>query len=576
MSPPSSAAKPPGAAPAADSSWWKFTWEAQSHASILRLLLFKENTKPSAQCRDLKLSFLPQKSLLTVSFSEGEGQIETSVEVPVPRVLIDPESPLHFRVFDDHVEVKLVLLLPVDHPLVSNFDSILNVEENSDEFRRLSVNSDLKKLSCMEEVHFYCRNCSSELTKGLRRFKEMPSVNWSDVADNWFGNCCCSFGGISEKLVAEYAKSYTCVSGVCLLNSTSVVLCTDDILGCKFPDVQSRQNFEPDLNPPSHKCTNSVSPNQVCTEVPAECCENHSDELPGIQRTTKKVIFPKDKLAANEENETSTKNLVDDDSLSSTFSALQIEEKKGLMNEETQNCHIGCCTSYISENSSKVQMNEENVELLKNQKMFLDGYLGNGFMVRSSELSKDIHWINYLCPQCSCFLGAYPCFDDNVPLDDGIRLFKCYISTCLPSTGSSDVFGNYSLERMFASQLLENAEDELSFRTIVRDMQTKLPVLQIVLLNPNSWGCAGSLNPAEPADKLVMCPVIRVLFSAAGHGMEFDPMTLDEWMRKNQADEIYMFSSQILELIRVLELANCLSPPSCRSLQELLLSSLTR
>lgn len=28
--------------------------------------------------------------------------------------------------------------------------------------------SDLKKLSCMEEVHFYCKSCSSKLTKGLR------------------------------------------------------------------------------------------------------------------------------------------------------------------------------------------------------------------------------------------------------------------------------------------------------------------------------------------------------------------------------------------------------------------------
>ncbi|XP_057786768.1 uncharacterized protein LOC131004162 [Salvia miltiorrhiza] len=572
MLPPSSAAKPPGAAAAADSSCWQFAWEAQSHASILRLLLFKANTKPSALCRDLKLSFHPQKALLTVSFWESEGQIETSVSVPVPRVLVDPESPLNSRVFDDHIEVKLVLLLPVDHPLVSNFDSILNVDDNSDKLLPLSVDSDLKKLSCMEEVHFYCRNCSSKLTKGLRCFKEMPSVNWREVADNWFGNCCCSFGGVSEKLVAEYAKSYTCVPGVCLLNSTSVALCTNDILGWKFHDMQSRQNIEPDVNPQSRYSSDTVSPNEVCKKVPADCCRNHSGGLLDIQ-STKEIVFREDKPSADEENET-LKNVVDSDSLSSTFAALQIEENKGLMNEETQNCHINCCTSNISETSSKVQMNEENVELLENQKLFLDGYLGNGFMVRSSELSKDFCWFNYLCPHCSCLLGAYPCFDDNVPLDGGIRLFKCYISTCVSSTGSSDAFASYSLERMFASQLLENAEDELSFRTIVRDIETKLPLLQIVILNPNSWECAGSLRSAEPVDKLVLHPVSRVLFSASGHGI--DSMTLDEWMRKNQADEIYMFSSQISELTQVLELANCLTPPSCRSLQGLLLSSLRR
>ncbi|KAL1074155.1 hypothetical protein V6Z11_D11G270200 [Gossypium hirsutum] len=34
-----------------------------------------------------------------------------------------------------------------------------------------------------------------------RNFVEMPSSDWREVADNWFGGCCCSFGGISEKLV---------------------------------------------------------------------------------------------------------------------------------------------------------------------------------------------------------------------------------------------------------------------------------------------------------------------------------------------------------------------------------------
>lgn len=141
MSQQSSADKTPAAAAAKDRGWWRFTWEAQSHTPILRLLLFNPSIKPSAQCRDLKLSLVPEKSLLTVSFLEAEGQIETSVRVLVPRVLIDPESPTRFRLFDDHIEVKLVLLLPVDHPLVSDFDSILDNEENGDVLRPFSVDS---------------------------------------------------------------------------------------------------------------------------------------------------------------------------------------------------------------------------------------------------------------------------------------------------------------------------------------------------------------------------------------------------------------------------------------------------
>lgn len=49
----------------------------------------------------------------------------------MPRVLLDDESPVSFKALDDHIEVKLVLLLPVDHSIVLNFDSILSLSELS-------------------------------------------------------------------------------------------------------------------------------------------------------------------------------------------------------------------------------------------------------------------------------------------------------------------------------------------------------------------------------------------------------------------------------------------------------------
>lgn len=261
----------------------------------------------------------------------------------------------------------------------------------------------------------------------------MPSINWTDVADNWFGNCCCSFGGVTEKLVADYAKSYTCAPGVCLLNTSSVLLCKSDILGCEFPDVQPMKNSEPDLSSFSGNCSSTISPNEVCTQVLSGCCGNYSD---GVDRTIK-LPYSEDNKVANAEHKNS-KKLVGDDSLSCTFSALSIEENNV---DKRQICDTGCCAPDVLESSSKVQMHEGYIELLENQKVFLDGYLGNGFMVRSSGLSKDIQWIRFSCPECSCLVGAYPCFDDNVPLDGGVRLFKCNISTCLPSSGSDDAFG---------------------------------------------------------------------------------------------------------------------------------------
>ena len=43
--------------------------------------------------------------------------------------MLDPESPLSFTAFDDHIQVKLVLLLLVDHPIISSFDFVLNFSQ---------------------------------------------------------------------------------------------------------------------------------------------------------------------------------------------------------------------------------------------------------------------------------------------------------------------------------------------------------------------------------------------------------------------------------------------------------------
>ena len=37
---------------------------------------------------------------------------------------------MSFSALEDHIVVKLVLLLPVDHPIVSSFDSILNLSDD--------------------------------------------------------------------------------------------------------------------------------------------------------------------------------------------------------------------------------------------------------------------------------------------------------------------------------------------------------------------------------------------------------------------------------------------------------------
>ena len=112
---------------------WQYTWEAQSHTPTLRLLLFTTDgsVNPSLQCHNLSVNLNSSRSLLVVTWSDpdaGDGA-SLKLRVPVPRVLVDGESPVSLRALTDHVEVKLRLLLPVDHPILSGFDSVLNLSD---------------------------------------------------------------------------------------------------------------------------------------------------------------------------------------------------------------------------------------------------------------------------------------------------------------------------------------------------------------------------------------------------------------------------------------------------------------
>jgi hypothetical protein len=79
------------------------------------------------------------------------------------------------------------------------------------------------------------------------------------------------------------------------------------------------------------------------------------------------------------------------------------------------------------------------------------------------------------------------------------------------------VTSKYTVEKMFANRLMECANDESTFRFVVRDLTTKSPVLQIILLNPDTWSCSGNCSRAEDIDpedsNLQLRPVIKVLFS---------------------------------------------------------------
>ncbi|KAL1210077.1 hypothetical protein V5N11_010656 [Cardamine amara subsp. amara] len=497
---------------------WRYTWEAQSHSPNLRLFLFDSKTNPKINCKSLNVSIILEKSQLLVTWINDEDKEEeatskreeiVSLHVPFPKVLLDAESPVNFKALDDHIEVRLVLLLPVDHPLVSD---LIGNRENSEP---LVMDYDVKTLSLMGGVHIYCRNCSVRLTKKeLFDFSEMPSVNWRESADNWFGTCCCSFGGISEKMVVKYTNSYTCSSGLCLLSATTVLLSKDDLVDCILLDKVGIDN-----------------------QFESSC------DLDGVERG----------------------------SISREGNGKSHESVCGQVNDSTLPCidkassMHGCCVHDSHDSNESFQLEQK---LTLDKKFLLDGFLEDIFMAKASNVSKNVEWIEFACPECSSPLGAYPsgCGNNAKPIDGGVRLFKCYVSTSLVTGDkSSDVFRKYTLERMFTNQLVECAKEELSFHVLVKDLTTKSPLFHIGILNPNTWSSTGLCSSQDDSGStLELSPIVKVLFSDCSSSV------------KNVDEEVFILKGQGDELVNSLKNASKCLPSSCSYLQGSLISSLHR
>ncbi|KAM7265537.1 hypothetical protein ACFE04_003220 [Oxalis oulophora] len=511
---------------------WRFTWETQTLSPNLRLFLFNPSTIPSIHCRNLHVS-LQNPHLLIITWIEQNDAVPVSINVPIPRVLFDVDAPISFKALDDHIEIKLVLLLPVDHPVVVSM-----LYEDEDDFgcsKTLVMDYDTECLSAMNGVDFYCRSCSNRLNSSpIRDFVEMPSENWQEAADNWFGGCCTSFNGASEKLVAKFANAYNCVKGTCYLTSTTVTIHKEDFVGCDF----LAQNGSGD----------SESETSVYSE------SNY-----------KKIVSENGKM------QVVTANSEDHRNVESAPSCCAHGVESAGNSFEMLRIHEDCETS---------SLNRKYVELAANQKSFLNGYLGNIFMVKPCNRSKSIQWIEFSCPQCSALLGAYPHSSGHALVDDGVRLFKYSVSVHSPVGRSSEMFRKYSLEKMFANRLVENAKEELSFRTVVRDLTTKSPLLQVILLNPNSWCSTGYCLDAEKAigsiSKLELDPVVKILFFDYSNGVKSQARILEDFVTKNKADEVFMLRRQIEELIESLVSSMDILPSSCSSFQGLPLSSLRR
>ncbi|CAK8543294.1 unnamed protein product [Lathyrus sativus] len=114
----------------------------------------------SLQHHNLTLHLHSPPTFLTLTSSSS-----LSLRVPIPNVLLDAELPPTVRSFTDHIEVKLLLLLPIDHPALSALHQTSSLPQP------LLIEYDVDKLSLAREVEFVCRSCRYHLTnKPIRYF----------------------------------------------------------------------------------------------------------------------------------------------------------------------------------------------------------------------------------------------------------------------------------------------------------------------------------------------------------------------------------------------------------------------
>uniref|UniRef100_K3YRA1 Ubiquitin-conjugating enzyme E2C-binding protein n=1 Tax=Setaria italica TaxID=4555 RepID=K3YRA1_SETIT len=520
---------------------WRYTWEALGHLPLLRLYVFPRPALPAAiPSGGLRADLRLEDSLLLLSFSLAGEAAPVALRVPVPRVLVDPAAPVECRAAGDHVEVRLALVLPVDHPVVA---AAFPPPHGAEPPAPLVVRDDLKSLST-GDVHLYCKNCSARLTKqALRKIMEMPSVNWEDVADNWFGGCCTSFSGAGEKLVAQFINAYGRLEGTSLLDTTAITIETDYLESDLVAQVACSASS--DFSAMEEAISDvSVGKGHASGKIKL----NNSEEQANITTTHAQPPFILEKGHSVSSRETNGVTLQTDQSgtcemeidIDVNFEKPKNDSCVEKMEESNKEvdlslvdpCH-GCCVyeynGKAEDNPLQMSLGNQKkqtmLETKRDYKLTKTISLGSGFIVKASNLLNDFEWVELLCGRCLSPLGSYPSQGSLVPADGRLRLFKCYTSTELPVMGPHDVFRGHTLERVFVNLLLEVAEDEISFRTLVRDLKTKRPILQLVLLSSKAWlssGCCDENDMDGSHGTADLQPSVKLLYSDYSNASEAD------------------------------------------------------
>jgi hypothetical protein len=325
----------------------------------------------------------------------------------------------------------------------------------------------------------------------------MPSLDWEDVADNWFGGCCTSFGGASEKLVSQYINAYGRLEGTTLLDATSIIIEKDyleiDLVSridnsVTSIDFVALQEAMSNVTLESDHTTDRINSEEACPEKETDSshvqspllleeghCINNTERTNEINGGTPSsdqcgTIQLDTGVDVNSENSTSepcinnTERTTENNGgiLSSDQCAtVQLNNSVDVNSENsTSDCFVenmeqtsqeadsflvdpwSCCCG--SGDSGKAEYNTSEMpstlENGRDYKLTKSISLGSSFIVKESNLVKDVNWVELLCSHCSSSLGSYPSQCSDALSDGRVRLFKCYTSSNLPVGSPHDVF----------------------------------------------------------------------------------------------------------------------------------------
>nr|CAB3445480.1 unnamed protein product [Digitaria exilis] len=276
---------------------------------------------------------------------------------------------------------------------------------------------------------------------------EMPSVNWEDVADNWFGGCCTSFGGAGEKLVSQFINAYGRLEGTSLLDTTAITIETDYLeadlvaqLSCSAhsSDFVAIREAKSDISigkdHATEKIKSSAQPQFILEARPnASSSETNGVALQTDQSGSCQMDVGIDVNFEKSKNDCCVEKIEESN-----------KEVDLSLVDPCHCCHVNLYSEKAEDNplqmSSENQKKQTMLETKRDYKLTKTISLGSSFIVKASKLLNDFDWIELLCGRCSSPLGSYPSQCSLVPSDGRVRLFKCYTSTELPVTGPHDVF----------------------------------------------------------------------------------------------------------------------------------------